>query len=148
MIVFATLVEGSITRDAEACAIAPIAAHVERCTRAGTSGATVRFEGIVRDTEPRGDGVPRALKALRYSSYDPMAQQALDALALDIARAHQLNALITVHSRGEVAVGEISFVLTIAACHRAQSLRAMGEFIDRLKQDVPLWKQPVWRECE
>jgi molybdopterin synthase catalytic subunit len=34
--------------------------------------------------------------------------------------------------------------LTIDSAHRVEALLAMGEFIDRMKIDVPLWKRPVF----
>jgi molybdopterin synthase catalytic subunit len=37
-------------------------------------------------------------------------------------------------------VGQRSFRLTVHARHRAESLAAVGEFIDRMKRDVPIWK--------
>jgi len=45
-----------------------------------------------------------------------------------------------------VAVGEVSFVLIVESAHRAEALAAMADFIDRLKQDVPIWKRAVWAE--
>ena len=45
------------------------------------------------------------------------------------------------HSVGWVPVGECSFRLEVAAPHRQEAMLAMGEFINRLKQDVPIWKQ-------
>ena len=75
-----------------------------------------------------------------------MAQKQLAAVAHDIAREFGLLAVVTLHSRGRVRVGEISFVLTISSSHRAEALAAMTAFIDRLKRDVPIWKTPVWAD--
>ena len=47
------------------------------------------------------------------------------------------------HGKGLVLVGECSFRLQVAGRHRQESTFAMGEFIDRLKQDVPIWKTAV-----
>jgi molybdopterin synthase catalytic subunit len=63
-----------------------------------------------------------------------------------VAARHGLAALVTLHSRGRVGVGEVSFVLEVAAPHRAETLTAVSDFIDRLKQDVPIWKRAVWPE--
>ena len=113
----------------------------------GVVGAALRFEGIVRRSEPSEapGGGERELLALDYQTYDPMAEQELRALARQIAEEHALSSLVALHSRGRVAVGEVSFVLIVESPHRAEAIAAMSAFIDRLKQDVPIWKQPVWR---
>lgn len=117
-------------------------------TPPGVVGAVLRFEGIVRRGEPSEElgGEERELLALDYQTYDPMAERELQSLAGRIADQHRLTSLVALHSRGRVAVGEVSFVLIVESPHRAEALAAMSQFIDRLKQDVPIWKKPVWRD--
>lgn len=113
----------------------------------GVVGAALRFEGIVRRGEPSEahGGDERELLALDYQTYDPMAERELGTLAREVARVHCLSSLVALHSRGRVAVGEVPFVLIVESPHRAEAIAAMSAFIDRLKQDVPIWKKPVWR---
>ncbi len=146
MIVQATIIDGAVTGEAESHELRDILAQFNQCVTSGANGSTVRFEGIVRRMEPSVSGTTRELAALEYTTYEPMAQRELESLARDVAARHGLAALVTVHSRGRVAVGEISFVLIVVGAHRGESLRAVNEFIDRLKQDVPIWKQPVWMQ--
>jgi len=102
-------------------------------------GATLVFEGIVRANEQG-----RAIRALSYEAYEPMATNALTQLARDILHKHTLIAITVEHSRGEVLAGERSFRLTIDSAHRKEALAAMDEFIDRMKRDVPIWKSPIY----
>ena len=102
-------------------------------------GATVVFEGIVRTDE-----AGRAIRALSYETYEPMASNSLTELAHDILSKHALIAITVEHSRGEVAVGQRSFRLVIESAHRKEALAAMDEFIDRMKRDVPIWKSPIY----
>lgn len=102
-------------------------------------GATVVFEGIVRANEQG-----RAIRALSYEAYEPMATNSLTELARDILSKHELIAITVEHSRGEVAAGERSFRLSIDSAHRKEALAAMDEFIDRMKRDVPIWKSPIY----
>lgn len=102
------------------------------------AGALLCFEGIVRPTE---NGRP--ITGLRYEAYEPMASRMLRQLADDACRRFGLSAIRVQHSRGEVPVGRCSFRLQVASPHRKEALAAMDEFIDRLKQDVPIWKQPI-----
>ena len=160
-LIFAAILDGPIDPATETRLLASIAPALGALNLSGRVGARLRFEGIVRRDEPAPradmhnqarstiDAAPttvplRALAALDYQSYDPMAERQLDSLARDVAREYGLLALLALHSRGRVGVGEISFVLTILSAHRAEALAAMAAFIDRLKRDVPIWKSPVW----
>lgn len=105
------------------------------------AGAWLVFEGIVRGLE---EG--RALSALDYQAYEPMASRQLAALAEDVAGRYGLLRIEVLHSRGAVPVGACSFRLSVWSAHRKEALAAMDEFIDRLKRDVPIWKRPVWAE--
>ena len=104
-------------------------------------GATLVFEGIVRERE--GDGL---LLALDYEAYEPMARLMLEKIGGELLDRHGLLVLAVEHSRGRVPVGACSFRLSIASRHRKEALAAMDEFIDRLKHEVPLWKRPIWNE--
>lgn len=103
------------------------------------AGAIVTFTGAVRPTE---DGQP--LLALHYTSYDPMAERELHRIAEQAARQHRLLYVELIHSRGRVDACQASLQLLIAAAHRKPAIHAMDQIIDALKQDVPIWKTPVY----
>jgi molybdopterin synthase catalytic subunit len=105
----------------------------------GGIGAVIAFEGIVRGHEGE-----RPIVALDYEAYEPMASAQLRQLAAEIGLKHGLFAIDVRHSRGRVAVGTCSFRLSVSAAHRAEALSAMGEFIDRMKRDVAIWKRAMW----
>jgi molybdopterin synthase catalytic subunit len=105
------------------------------------AGAVVAFEGIVREMEQG-----RPLDALDYQAYEPMAATMLARIGDDVAARHGLIAMHITHSKGRVAVGQVSFRVVVASPHRKEALSAIDEFIDRLKRDVPIWKRPVWRQ--
>jgi molybdopterin synthase catalytic subunit len=104
-------------------------------------GALFCFEGFVRPTEDE-----KPIVALDYEAYEPMATKELTRLSEDIVQKHGLISICVEHSKGRVLVEECSFRLRIASYHRKEGIRAMDEFIDRLKQDVPLWKSAVHEE--
>ncbi|MCC6581732.1 MAG: molybdenum cofactor biosynthesis protein MoaE [Phycisphaeraceae bacterium] len=114
----------------------PLAA-AERWSVEG-AGAVVCFDGIVRPTEA---GQPIA--GLSYETYDPMAERELARLALEAIERFGLLAVKVEHSRGQVDHGACSFRLRIASSHRKEALAAADWFIDRMKQQVPIWKKPV-----
>lgn len=145
-IVGVAIVDGPITQAVERASIRAMEIELDSPTAVGSVGARLRFEGVVRQLErdTAHDGLDRPLAALVYETYDPMAQHELESLATRVALEHQLVSLVALHSRGSVGVGEISFVLMITSTHRAEALAAMDAFIDQLKRDVPIWKQPDW----
>lgn len=116
----------------------PLPAPSSRPVPSGV-GAILMFEGVVRASE--GEGI---IEALEYEAYEPMATSMLTRIATAMVRQHRLTGMVVEHSRGRVAVGGVSFRLTIDSPRRKEGLLAAEEFIDRLKRDVPIWKRPVW----
>ena len=100
-------------------------------------GAFVVFEGVVRPDE-----AGRPISGLVYQAYRPMAARQLEELAGAAVRQYRLLGVRVEHSEGFVPVGRASFRLTVWSEHRAEALAAMGWFIDAMKRDVPIWKQP------
>ncbi len=99
------------------------------------AGAVVEFHGVVRDSEDR---VP--IRALVYEAYDPMAKRLLREHLEAVLQQHDCRAGTVHHRIGTVPVGEASLYVAVASPHRKEALAAVGEFIDRLKTDVPIWK--------
>lgn len=115
--------------------------EVPRPWKPDGAGAIVSFDGVVRGTEK-----DRPIAALDYEVYDPMATGQLTQLAESLREQHGLIAMRVEHSRGRVPVGQCSFRLQIASKHRKEAIQAMDVFIDRMKQDVPIWKKAVFAE--
>jgi len=136
---FAAIIDGPVT----AASLRPLIDARLGSGGDGLAGALLTFQGVVRRAEPH-NGATRPLAALDYTAYLPMAQRELLSLAQATLQRHALTACLTIHSKGRVPVGEVSFHLEVAAPHRAQAIAGLADFIDRLKQDVPIWKQPVW----
>ncbi len=106
------------------------------------AGAVLTFEGVVRPLE---DG--RRLLSLEYEHYPPMTQREMTDLAHIILREFKLTALDCEHRVGVVAVGEVSFRLRVAAPHRPAAIAAVDAFVARMKQIVPIWKNPVFEDA-
>lgn len=98
-------------------------------------GAAVEFHGIVREQEGG-----RAIAGLDYEAYEPMAHRMFGAIFRDIFQRHPVESVTVIHRLGWVAVGEASLYVSVLAKHRGQALAFCGELIDRMKQDVPIWK--------
>jgi molybdopterin synthase catalytic subunit len=99
-------------------------------------GAAVEFLGIVRELE-NGD----ALAGLFYEAYEPMARQVLQRHFEELAVIHPCAAVHFIHRKGWVPVGEASLFIRVLSSHRREALAFLGDAIDRLKLDVPIWKR-------
>ena len=99
-------------------------------------GAVVTFAGVVRRTE--GDA---RLRAIDYEAYAGMADKLLAQLLEEAhARWGEFEATVA-HRTGEVAVGEPSVWIGVAAGHRAEAFEVARYLIDELKARVPIWKR-------
>lgn len=113
----------------------PLSEMADKPTTQG-AGARIVFDGIVR---PMEDGAE--INGLDYEAYRPMAEQQLTVIGNDLVEMHGLLLMDIEHSYGFVSNFECSFRLVIDSKHRKEGLKAMDEFIDRLKVDVPIWKR-------
>ena len=105
----------------------------------GTStGAVVEFTGIVR-----GEESGQTIGALVYEAYQPMAESEIRRLLREIALEHPCQRVSVVHRIGAVKVGEAAMYLRVEAAHRAEAFAMAVVFMDRMKQDVPIWKSGV-----
>lgn len=99
------------------------------------SGALVRFEGRVRPEE-NGD----TIEALIYEAYEPMAQNQMESILHELAESSPCILARVRHRIGRVPVGDAAIVVEIFSKHRAEAFALASAFMDRLKQDVPIWK--------
>ena len=99
------------------------------------AGAVVRFEGRVRAAEQG-----RTIRALIYEAYQPMAEHQIEKILRELGAQHPCLSVRMRHRIGEVRVGEIAVVIEALAAHRAEAFALASGFMDRLKQDVPIWK--------
>jgi molybdopterin converting factor subunit 1 len=103
-------------------------------------GGIVTFTGAVR-----GESHGKRVLRLEYEAYGPMAARKLAEIGAEVARAHGVEVAI-VHRVGVLAPGEAAVVIACAAAHRTPAFRACEACIERLKQDVPIWKREVFED--
>ena len=94
------------------------------------AGAIVTFEGVTRE-------VPR----LEYDAYVEMAMPLLERLLAEVAVTHGLLAIAAEHRVGIVPLGESSVVIAASSAHRPEAFAGAREAIDRIKVELPIWKQ-------
>jgi molybdopterin synthase catalytic subunit len=100
------------------------------------AGATCVFVGTVRDRSEAG-----AVTGLQYEAWDEVATARLGEIAASLLDGWPLRRVAILHRRGDLAVGEASVVVACSAPHRAEAFEACRHGIERLKEDVPIWKK-------
>lgn len=102
------------------------------------AGGVATFTGNVRE-QSRG----KQVQWLEYEAYPPMAVAKMDAIAAAIVAEIPGTRVAIAHRVGRLEIGEAAVVIAASAPHRAEAFAACREAIERLKQDVPIWKKEV-----
>ncbi len=106
-------------------------------------GALAEFSGIVR-----GEENGRVIAALEYEAYSPMAARVMRDILAELGQRHPCLFVRVTHRIGIVPVGEAAIHIVVTARHRAEAFAMLAGFMDRLKQDVPIWKCRALSEDE
>jgi molybdopterin synthase catalytic subunit len=124
-------------------------AELARQVRAGQDGATVTFDGFVRN---HSHG--RATSYLEYEAYETMAMAKMQEIATQVHQRFAIHRAVMVHRLGRLEIGETSVFIAVSAPHRGAAFDACRFAIDTLKKTVPIWKKEyfadgaVWADGE
>ena len=116
----------------------PLESHLAAAkeeTATAAMGAVVTFEGVVRDHD---GGRPNV--TLLSSSAHPSAPEKLQDITDAVSSSHPVR-LWAAHRTGDLQVGDLAFAVVAAAAHRGDAFRAAEECADRVKAEVPIWKE-------
>lgn len=102
----------------------------------GLAGAWVEFTGAVR-----GEENGRPIVALEYEAYEKMAVRVIRRILTELGERHPCPAVRVIHRTGIIPVGEAAIWVGVASAHRQAALELIGEFMNELKRDVPIWKR-------
>jgi molybdopterin synthase catalytic subunit len=125
--------------------IAALARHV----RAPEDGATVTFDGFVRNQTHN-----RPTLYLDYEAYESMALAKMREIGVQLHEKYSIHRVAMVHRLGRVEIGDTSVFIAVSAPHRAAAFDACRFAIDTLKHTVPIWKKEyfadgaVWADGE
>ncbi|HKI90625.1 MAG TPA: molybdenum cofactor biosynthesis protein MoaE [Draconibacterium sp.] len=99
------------------------------------SGAVVLFSGEVRDNN-KG----KEVKHLEYEAYESMANKMIAEILEEAKSRFRLNQAACVHRLGRVEISGCAVVVITGAGHRKEAYDANRYIIDRVKNEVPIWK--------
>lgn len=117
-----------------------------------TAGAVVSFSGVVRNH----DG-GKAVTRLSYSAHPTAHQVMADVVARLVAEQNasgeaggdavrQPVRIWAAHRIGMLEIGDPALVCAVSAAHRGQAFAVCSELVDRIKEQVPIWKEQFFSD--
>ncbi|PSP83517.1 molybdopterin synthase [Halobacteriales archaeon QS_6_64_34] len=113
---------------------------VKRSPAKDRAGAIATFTGRVRAKDSPDD---RPTKHLEFERYDGVARGRMADLRADLEARDGVHAVRLHHKTGVVEAGEDIVFVVILAGHRGEAFSAVQDGINRLKDEVPLFKKEV-----
>jgi molybdopterin synthase catalytic subunit len=114
-----------------------------RAVQTPADGAVCVFYGVVRE-----DSRDRKVRYLEYDAYPEMAEKKMWEILDEVRARWPAQRAAIVHRIGRLAIGDASVVIAVGSPHRGESFEACRYVIDRVKQEVPIWKKEVFTDGE
>lgn len=86
----------------------------------------------------------QAVKALQYTSYAPIAEKMIRQIEQEIQQKHQVHYVRVIHRVGYLDIGEKAIIAIAYAEHRREAFAACEEAVERVKHEVPVWKEEFY----
>jgi molybdopterin synthase catalytic subunit len=116
-------------------------AQVINEVRTPASGCVVVYVGLIRDNSHG-----KKVLTVEYQDTDGRAVEGLREIAEEIKQKWPVNGVAIHHRVGKLKVGDINFVVAIAADHREEGFAASQYAVDRFKERLPTLKKETYRD--
>lgn len=100
------------------------------------------FVGTVRNTDQ-----DRSVITLDYTAH-PSAESTLRQVVEQTIVGRDVITAAVEHRIGRLAIGDLAVVVAVGAAHRAEALETCRDLIDRIKAEVPIWKEQEFADGE
>lgn len=105
------------------------------------AGGICLFIGTIRNKNQN-----KEVKSLDMEAYPPMAVKQIN-LLIDQAGANwPIQKVVMAHRTGPLQIGDIAVLIGVTCVHRAEAFKACQWLIDRLKEEVPIWKNEFYED--
>ena len=104
-------------------------------------GANVLFVGTTRRMTGQ-----RETTRLEYECYEAMAVSKMETLVSQATKQWSLVKVSIVHRVGIVEIGAASIAVAVSSAHRSAAFESASWLLERLKQEVPIWKREIWAD--
>ena len=117
-----------------------LVADVKRSPDAQYAGAIATFTGRVRTQENPND---EPTEHLEFEKYDGVAEERMATIREELAAREGVQEVRLHHRTGVVEAGEDIVFVVVLAGHRGEAFETVEDGINRLKDEVPLFKKEV-----
>ncbi|WP_123533335.1 molybdopterin synthase [Halosimplex salinum] len=117
-----------------------LVAEVKASPDARYAGAIATFTGRVRTQEDADD---EPTEHLEFEKYDGVAEERLATIRSELEARDGVHEVRMHHRTGVVEAGEDIVFVVVLAGHRREAFETVEDGIDRLKDEVPLFKKEV-----
>lgn len=110
------------------------------CSR-GAAGAIAVFVGSVRN-----HNMGRQVTGLYYEVAEELAKGILEKITRETIEKYRLYYAAAYHYKGPRRIGEKTMIVLVAGDSRKNAYPALEELVDRIKREVPIWKQEYYAD--
>lgn len=119
--------------------------RVKRSPRADRAGAIATFTGRVRAKDDSDDS---PTERLEFEAYEDVAADRMRTISAELEDRDGVHAVCLHHRTGVIERGEDIVFVVVLAGHREEAFRTVEDGINRLKDEVPLFKKEVTTDEE
>ena len=88
----------------------------------------------------------KAVKALKYTAYAPVAEKMIRQIEQEIQAKYDVSYVRVVHRIGSLDIGDTAIIAMAYAPHRREAFAACEEAVERVKHEVPVWKEEFYMD--
>jgi molybdopterin synthase catalytic subunit len=109
--------------------------------KTSASGCVATYVGLIRNNSHG-----KQVASVEYTDPKGTAKASLERIAGEIRRQWQVEGVAICHRIGKLEVGDINFLVAVAAAHRQEGLAAAHYAVDRFKELMPTRKKETYRD--
>lgn len=99
------------------------------------AGAVVTFAGVVRNHDHG-----KSVTGIEYSGH-PSAGDVMAEVIREFEDREGVHAIVAQHRVGHLDIGGVALYVAVAASHRVQAFTCIADFVDAVKERLPIWKK-------
>lgn len=104
-------------------------------------GGLALFAGTIRNHQHG-----KAVQSLKYTAYKPLAEKMIRQIEQEIEQKYAVSYVRVVHRIGHLNIGEVAIYAVARADHRREAFAACEEAVERVKHEVPVWKEEFYTD--
>ena len=116
---------------------------VVNTVKTANSGCVVAYVGLIRHASQG-----KAVLSVEYRDTEGTAEKKLEEIDSEIRQKWQVNVnnVAICHRIGKLNVGDINFLVAVAAAHRQEGFEACQYAVDRFKEIMPTQKKETYTD--